>query len=173
MKHLISLCTLLLAALFLSGCGYRIGFTGHPQISSLAVAPVTNETLLFNAAGTLRSLLCERIMNDGTYKLKRENDADCVIHARVVKSTFNEISWTSSNSDDTGDFFPEYYKVTVTVEYSVILPGRLTPLIGPVKVTGEAMFDHVIDLETARRNGVKQALWDAAKKIIDGCTEAW
>ena len=156
-----------------TGCGYRLGFTGHPQIGSLGVAPVDNETLLYNASGTLRALLCERIMNDGTYKLKRENDADCVIHARVVNSTFNEISWTSSNSDDTGDFFPEYYKVTVTVEYSVILPGKLTPLIGPAKVTGEAMFDHVIDLETARRNGVKQALWDATKKIIDGCTEAW
>ena len=164
---------MLLSLFAVSGCGYRIGFVGHPQISSLGVAPVANETLLYNAAGTLRALLCERIMNDGTYTLKRENDADCVIHARVVKSTFNEISWTSSNSDDTGDFFPEYYRVTVTVEYSVILPSRLTPLIGPVQVTGEAMFDNMIDLETARRSGIKQALWDATKKIVDGCTEAW
>lgn len=165
---------LMLLSLFaVSGCGYRIGFVGHPQISSLGVAPVANETLLYNAAGTLRALLCERIMNDGTYKLKGENEADSVVHARVLEAKFSEISWSSSNTDDTGDFFPEYYKVTVTVEYSVILPGRLTPLIGPAKVTGEAMFDHVIDLETARRNGIKQALWDATKKIIDGCTEAW
>ena len=117
------------AAFFLGGCGYRIGFTGHPQINSVAVAPVTNETLLFNAAGTLRSLLCERIMNDGTYKLRREADADCIIHARVVKADFSEISW-SSDEDITGEYFPEYYKVKVEIEYSLILPGRVKPLVG-------------------------------------------
>ena len=175
MKHLISLCTLLLAALFRSGCGYRIGFTGHPQISSLAVAPVTNETLLFNAAGTLRSLLCERIMTDGTYKLKSESDADCIVNARVVKAEFSEISWSSDDDDDEENrkFFPEYYRVKVTVQYSVILPGRVKPLIGPATVVGSAMFDHAVDLENARRSGVKQALWDASKKIVDACSEAW
>ena len=159
-------------ALFLTGCGYRIGHMGHPQISSLAVAPVTNETLLFNAAGTMRALLCERIMNDGTYKLLNESKADCILHARVVNAKFSEISW-SSDDGDSGDFFPEYYRVQVEVQYSVILPGRVEPLIGPAKVKGTAMFDHTIDLETARRNGVKQALWDASKKIIDACTESW
>ena len=171
MKVKISL-LIVATAFFLCGCGYRIGFTGHPQINSIAVAPVTNETLLFNAAGTLRSLLCERIMNDGTYKLRREADADCIIHARVVKADFSEISW-SSDEDITGEYFPEYYRVKVEIEYSLILPGKVKPIVGPAKVTGEAMFDHIIDLETARRSGVKQALWDGSKKIIDSCTEAW
>ena len=156
--------------LLLSGCGYRIGFMGHPQISSIAVAPVTNETLVFNAASMMRSLLCERITTDGTYKLKRESDADCTIHARVIKADFQQISWASSDDDV---FFPEFYKVVVSVEYSVILPGRVKPLMGPEVVKGSAMFDHIIDLETARRNGVRQALWDAAKKITDGVTERW
>ena len=70
-------------------------------------------------------------------------------------------------------YFPEYYQVTAKVEFSVILPGRVKPLIGPRNVTATAMFDHIIDLETARRNGVKQALWQAAKKVVDGVTESW
>ena len=159
-------------ALGLSGCGYRIGFVGHPQIESLAVAPVVNETLLFNASGNLRALLCERIMTDGTYKLRDEGKADCIVNARIVNAEFSEVSW-SSDDQDSGDYFPEYYRVKVKVQYSVILPGRVTPLIGPATVVGTAMFDHMIDLETARRNGVKQALWDASKKIVDACTESW
>ena len=159
-------------ALFLTGCGYRIGFMGHPQISSLAVAPVTNETLIYNAAGNLRALLCERIVTDGTYKLLSESKADCILTARVVSAEFSQVSWSSSN-DDEDEFLPEYYRVNVKVEYSLILPGRVKPLIGPDSVTGTAMFDHVVDLETARRNGVKQALWDASKKIVDACAEAW
>jgi hypothetical protein len=161
------------ALLLLSGCGYRIGFTGHPQLSSMAVAPVTNETLLFNAAGTLRALLCERVMSDGSYKLKRESDADCILHARVLKAEFSEISWSSDDDDDRGNFFPEYYRVRVTVQYSLILPGKVKPLVGPATVTGTAMFDRSVDLENARRSGVKQALLDASKKIVDACTEAW
>ena len=163
----------MIAAVFcLTGCGYKIGLAGHPQISSLGVAPVVNETMLYNASGTLRALLCERIMTDGTYKLRRENDADCVVHARVVSAKFSEVSW-SSDDDIAGEYFPEYHKVEVEVEYSVIVPGRAKPLIGPAKVTGSAMFDRIVDLETARLKGVKQALWEATKKIVDGCTEAW
>ena len=63
--------------------------------------------------------------------------------------------------------------MTVNVQYSVILPGRVKPLIGPATIQGSAMFDRTVDLENARRSGVKQALWDATKKIIDSCAEAW
>ena len=166
-----TLCALCAAVLLLApGCGYRIGFMGHPQISSIAVAPVANETLFFNAAGILRSHLCERITTDGTYQLRRESDADCTIHARVLRFEFSKVA-TSSRPDT--DFFPESYRVKATVEYSVILPGRVKPLIGPVAVEGGAMFDHIVDLETARRNGVRQALWQAAKRVVDGITERW
>lgn len=167
-KTLFAFCAAVL--LLVPGCGYRIGLTGHPQISSIAVAPVANETLFFNAAGMLRSHLCERITTDGTYKLERETDADCTIHARVLRLDFSQISWSSKDDDL---FFPEFYRVKVTVEFSVILPGRVKPLIGPETITASAMFDHIVDLETARRNGVKQALWQAAKKIVDGVTERW
>lgn len=161
-----------LLAFLLTGCGYRIGFMGHPQINSLAVAPVVNETLIFNAAGNLRASLCERIVTDGTYKLLSESKADCILNARVVDAVFSQVSWSSDDNDE-DEFLPDYYRVTVKVQYSVILPGRVKPLIGPATVTGTAMFDHIVDLETARRNGVKQALWDASKKIVDACTEAW
>ena len=161
------------AAVMLCGCGYRIGFIGHPQIKSMGVAPVTNETLSYNAAGVLRSLLCERIMNDGTYKLLRESQADCILYAKVLKVDYSERTWSSNNNHNAGEFFPEYYKVTATVEYSVVIPGRVKPLIGPAKVKGTAMFDHVIDLEHARNVAAKYALWDATKKIIDKCTETW
>lgn len=165
--------TFLFTVIFLlGGCGYKIGFIGHPQISSVAVARVTNETLLYNASGTLRALLCERIMNDGTYKLLRESQADCIIHTKVLKASFSEISW-DSDDDDNGEYLPNHYRVTVDLEYSVILPGRVKPLIGPAKIQGSAMFDNMIDLETARRNGVRQALWDGTKKIVDALTEAW
>ena len=55
--------TLLLACV--SGCGYRVGSLMHPQIRTVAVAPVVNETIAYNVSAEVRGLLCEAFMTDG------------------------------------------------------------------------------------------------------------
>ena len=42
----------------------------HPQLNRVAVAPVTNETLSYNAAAILRNKLTEVFTTDGSLKLK-------------------------------------------------------------------------------------------------------
>ena len=167
MKNLILIC----AALMLSGCGYRIGSMMHPQINSVAVAPVTNETLSYNAASILRSKLAEVFTTDGSLKLKSISTADCIVYARVLKVNFADISGHIGTTDD--DFLPDEWKVVVTVEYSVIIPGRAKPLIGPRTITADAEFVGEADLENARNNGVRQALFMAAQTIVSNITEAW
>lgn len=166
---------LLAAVLFLlpGGCGYRIGSLMHPQIKSIAVAPVVNETVVYNVAGNLRSLLCERFMTDGSLKLLNESKADCILYARVLDVSYSEIGWTSNRIDEDSNFQPEFWQVNVKVEFSVILPGRAAPLISKRTVTGNSWFESNVDLEEARNNGVKQGLFDAAKQIVDATTEAW
>ena len=44
MKHILIAAAALLLPI-LSGCGYRIGSLMHPQINSIAIAPVVNETV--------------------------------------------------------------------------------------------------------------------------------
>jgi len=154
------------------GCGYQIGFLNHPQLQSIAVAPVTNETLMYNGASTLRDLLCERIMTDGSMKLRSQSTADCILHARILNVKFEELSRSSKDEND-DKFFPTFYSVTATLEFSVILPGRVEPLFRSVTVNGTAEFARSGDLETARLNGFKQALWDGSKKIVDQIMEGW
>lgn len=162
---------LLTAALLISGCGYRIGTLAHPQLHSVAVAPVTNETLTYNAAAILRSKLTESFVTDGSFKLKTISTADCIVYARILNVTFTDISGRISTSDD--DFLPDEWKVVVDVEFSVIIPGRAKPLIGPRKISGTAEFVGEADLENARTNGVRQALYNAARVIVNNTTEAW
>ena len=59
------------------------------------------------------------------------------------------------------------------MEFSVIIPGRAKPLIGPRVVTGTAQFVSDADLENARLNGMRQALFDAARSVVSNLTEAW
>ena len=176
MKTLPGFFSLFAALLVLtSGCGYQIGNVGHPQLKTIAVAPVVNETLAYNLAAQTRSMLCERITVDGSMKLEGESTADCVLYARVTDVKFSESASSSmSRSRDGNDrYMPTQWQATLTVEYSVIIPGRLTPIISKRIVNGTALFMTGADIEVARTNGVRQAAYNAAKTIINEITEAW
>ena len=154
----------------LSGCGYKVGYLMHPQIATVAVAPVKNETLAYNAASVLQQKLSEVFTTDGSLTLKSISKADCIVYARILKVSYAEISGHISENDD---FLPNEWRVTVEVEYSVILPGRAKPLIGPQVVSGDAEFVSDADLENSRINGVNQALFNAAITVVANLTEAW
>ncbi len=158
------------AAVIVPGCGYRIGYMGHPQISTVAVAPVANDTLSYNASAILRQKLTEACTVAGTMKLTSLSTADCIVYAKITNVSYSE---SSGHIADDDDFLPVEWKVTVTVEFSVVIPGRGKPLIGPAAVTGSAEFITDADLENARTNGLRQALFAAARTVVSNVTEAW
>ena len=166
----IQLILLFSAVMLLSGCGYKLGYISHPQLSTVAVAPVGNDTLSYNAAAILRQKLTEVFTTDGSMKLKSLSKADCIVYAKITKISYAESSGRLSDDDD---FLPDEWKVTAEVEFSVVLPGRAKPLIGPKKISGSAEFIRDADLENARTNGLNQALFDAARTVVSNVTEAW
>lgn len=162
---------MLLLLIMCGGCGYRVGSLMHPQIKSVYVAPVVNDTLHYNGAAQLRGLLCEQFMSDGSLKVTGQSYADCELYARLVKVVFQQSATQTLISD--GDAQPNQWSVTVTVEFSLILPGRGKPLVGPMVATGSALFDASPDTEGDRRNGVYQGLNKAARNVVSQVTEAW
>ena len=159
------------ALMLLAGCGYRIGSLMHPQINSIAIAPVTNETVAYNLGPQVRGLLCEVFQQDGSLELKRESNADCILYARVTGVSFRQSSWSSSN--DENKYVPVEWSVSIAIEYSVVIPGELQPLIAKTKVSGSAKFITGADKEAGRMSGIRQAALMAAKKVVAQVTEAW
>ena len=86
-KRILSLCAVLGASLLFTGCGYRIGARSlmHPDVKSIAVAEVKNDTLEMLAASVMRQQLCERIQFDGGLTLKNLGSSDCVLYGKIVK----------------------------------------------------------------------------------------
>lgn len=169
MKFL-SYMTLLFLALLLNGCGYQVGSLMHPQVKTIAVAPVVNETAAYNVAAEMRGLLCECFMTDGSLKLVDEKEADCIVYARVLDIAFAELNWSSVDDDE---FVPNEWRVQMNVEFSVIVPGSARPLISTRTVSGTAEFQTGPDMYIGRRNGIRQAAYDAAKKLVSAVTEGW
>ena len=149
-----TLCLTILAAVLLSGgCGYRVGSLMHPQIQSIAIAPVTNETVAYNVGPQVRGLLCEAFQQDASLQLKRESNADCILYARVVAIKFSQSSWSSTDKEE--NYVPVQWSVSVGIEYSVVIPGELTPLIAKRNAAGRATFMAGADMETGRTSGIR------------------
>lgn len=170
MKKFVAALCAVSALLLAAGCGYSVGPLGHPQLKTVAVAPVVNETLSYNAAAQMRNLLSECFTTDGTMKLVSMTKADCIVYARITDVKISEVSWSDSDDEE---FQPNEWRCTVQVAYSVILPGRGRPLVSDRSASGSAEFVTGPDLEGSRINGMRQAMFDASKKIVANITEAW
>lgn len=160
-----------LLALFFSGCGYKVGSLMHPQIKTIAIAPVSNDTMMYNVAAQMRGLLAECFQSDGSLKLVSEGTADCILYAKVTDAKFSQVSWSSSNDDE--EFLPNQWGVTVSAKITVMLPGRADPLIKETSISGSSQFSGGPDLETSRTSAVRQACFEAAKQAVSKVTEAW
>ena len=171
MKRLGVLLMTAVVLLMTGGCGYRIGTMGHPQIKTIAVAIVKNDTTIYNLSAIMRNVLAEQFMLDGSLKVVSEKKADCILYARIVEATSSEVTERSSSTDRS--FETEEWQIRVTAEYSVIIPGQKTPLIPLRKVTGSANFQAPGDMDSAMRRGAAQACRKAAVEMVEFTTEAW
>lgn len=167
----LSVMAVVLSFMLIPGCGYNIGTFGHPQIKSIAVAPVVNDTLAPYVASEMRGMLCEQFMVDGTLKVKEMNDADCIIYCRVteVKTTEN----AQIGYDDQKNYRASEWKVTLKAEFTVIIPTRKTPLVAKRTVSGSAVFQVFGDPAAMKRRGIRMACRDASEMIVEYTTEGW
>lgn len=154
-----------------SGCGYHAGSIMHPQIKSIAIAPVVNDTLEPNVAAEMRAALSERFMVDGSLKVKSLHEADCILYCRIKEAK------TTATQEDTKDneqnYRPAEWGVEVIGEFSVIIPGRKEPLVATREISGTALYQVLADYDITRRRGVYMACWNAAGEIVQYTTEAW
>ncbi len=158
--------------LFSSGCGYQVGSLMHPQVKTIAIAPVVNDTLSYNASAEMRNLLSEQFMLDGSLKVVSLSKADCQVFVRITQVAFSEV--TSRSYDDEDEIFvPDEWRTTVTAEFSVIIPGRREALVPRRTVTGSANFQAPGDMDASRRRGIQQACREAAKQVVEFTTTAW
>lgn len=153
------------------GCGYKVGSIMHPQVKSIAIAPVTNETLEPMVAAYMRQSLCEQFQFDSSLKVRSLEEADCVLYGRVTEVK------VSGSVNDTYDleqtYIPAEFSVGVAFEFTVIIPGRAKPLINKRQVSGSTSYQVMADQDITRRRGVQQACRNAAQQAVNYTVEAW
>ena len=157
--------------LFGSSCSYHMGSMAHPQLKTIAIAPVKNDTLEPLASAIMRQQLCEQFQFDGSLKVKSIEEADCILYCKVISVKTDSVTWRSSDNQVT--YRPYQFTLSVEAEFSVVMPGRGDPII-PTRIVAEtATYDITSDPQQGRSNGIKQACYNDARKIVEYTVEAW
>lgn len=155
----------------LTSCGYQVGSLMHPQIKSIAIAPVKNDTYEVYASAILRNQLAERFQFDNSLKVASMETADCILYTRIVGISVAESTERSVDQDKT--FRPSEYRMSLVVEYTVLIPGQAEPLVGRSFATGTSYYHVTNDPSIGRQNGLIQAALSVSKSIVTATTEIW
>ena len=161
----------LVSAVFLPGCGYHLGSIAHPQIKTVAIADVKNETFEVLASALLRNTLAERFQFDNSLKLTTLDKADCIVYARIVNIYNHNVTWRYNSRSD--EFKANDFRISVTVEYVVRIPGRAQPLVPKNTVTSSTLYLFTHDPAIGRFSALKQAMLRVSDLIVNATTEAW
>ncbi len=154
-----------------AGCGYQVGSIMHPQVKTIAIAPLKNETIEAMATQFMRQALAEQFDIDRSLSVKQIEEADCVMYGRILEVKTTSIGFDSKNNEQT--YQPAEWGLKIRFEFTVIVPGRSKPLINTREVEGVATYQVTTDNDIARRRGVQQACRDAAQKAVVYTVEAW
>ena len=171
MKKIFLLITFAVSATLLSSCGYTLGANGNPQIKTIAIAPIKNETYEVNISSQMKNALVDRFSFDGTYKIGNMSDADAVLYGKVTNIDITAANILTAPGQVTT--VTKTFGATITFEFILIVPGRAQPVVPDTSISGTAQFQVPVDLFPAKSQGFEQACRDAAEQTVWACAEAW
>lgn len=155
----------------LTSCGYRMGSMMHPQIQSIAIAEIRNDTKEPLLTPVLRNQLAARFQFDNSLSLKSKETADCILYCRILKVTTTSVREDSVDGDET--YRPSEFEISIEAEFTILIPGKSKPLISNRNVKTTAKYQYNADPNEGKYYGMRQCAYNLANLIVQYTTEAW
>ncbi len=162
-----------------TGCGtYNAGSLMHPQIDTVFIPPINNESDVPQLGPQLRTAISSLLMRDGSVKLTSREKADTVLSVSIKGYNTSQAGSAKIRedelSDDDGDEYQTtVYQTDVNVKMRLTIPNRTEPVLDWQDVNGKALVTRLPDMAKTQRAGLRQAAENAARKIVNNFTEAW
>jgi len=157
---------------FTSSCGYyHMGSMMHPQIKTIAISTIRNDTKEPLLTELARTQIAARFQSDNSLKLVSKEEADCILYVRLVNVTSSMLRYNPGYEED--EYRPAEFRVNLSAEMEVLIPGRSEPLIRKRTVSGFANYQYNVDPQVGRYYGLRQACYDLGGEIVEYTTEAW
>ena len=157
---------------FAASCGYyHMGSMMHPQVKTIFIAAIRNDTREPLLTELARTQIAARFQSDNSLKLVSKEEADCILYVRLVNITTSMRRYRPSYEDE--EYRPAEFHVNLTAEMEVIVPGRSEPLIRKRSVAGDANYQYNVDPQVGKYYGLRQACFELGGEIVEYTTEAW
>ena len=163
---------ILCCVLLLSSCGYyHMGSMMHPQIKTIAISAIRNDTREPLLTELARAQIAARFQSDNSLKLVSKEEADCILYVRLVKVDSSMRRYNPGYEED--EYRPAEFYLRLTAEMEVLIPGRSEPLISKRTVSAGANYQYNVDPQVGKYYGMRQACFNLGGEIVEYTTEAW
>lgn len=156
---------LLFPALLLASCaGYKLGGVkpgSLAKVNTISVPMFTNSTLHPRAEALATSAVANAIVQDGTYRIAREDQADA-----VLQGDLREIRYTALRGSRFDSLYPEELVNTVTIEWKLLDARDPTKVLAAGSSIGTSQLFVSANLQTARNNALPEALERAGEALV-------
>ena len=165
MNHPMKLAGSLVVCCCLVSCvGYHLGGAKPASLAKVHTICVTmfdNTTLYPRAEAIATSAITSAMVQDGTYRLARRDQADAVLEGKL-----SEIKYDVLRSTRTDVQHPEELSNTVTLVWKLRDAKDPTKLLASGTSTGVSQFYVSDNLQTARNNALPDALEQAGEALV-------
>ena len=157
---------------FGASCGYyHMGSMMHPQIKTIAISTIRNDTREPLLTELARTQIAARFQSDNSLKLVSKEEADCILYVRLVDVVTSVSRYNPGYEED--EYRPAEFHLTLNAEMEVLIPGRSEPLIRKRTVSGSANYQYNVDPQVGKYYGMRLACFDLGGEIVEYTTEAW
>ncbi len=157
-------------ALLLPGCvGYRLGSMLPPDIKTVYLENLDNQTNEPLVEQDIMQALVEEIQQDGSLRVVRDpGEADAVLRVSLVGFRLAPLAFADDNATLT-----EEYRLNLTAAVELERTDTDEVLVANPSVRGEADFPFSGDLTTTKRQALPDAAEDLAHDIVETLVETW
>ena len=175
MKKL-SLSLFVLLNLALTSCSYKIGNLSHPQIKTVAIMPIQNTSDEPRAGLFMMQQLRERFMTDGSFTVTSADKADIIITGNIKDYDLAVAGSVKQNEQDFGSNRRQFFRASIfrtSLAFNYQIYTKDGWFVQGGKPQASADFTQLIDLEVEKRQALKRASYEVAKKVVNNISEAW
>ncbi len=164
----------ILTIFLLSACSnYKVGRLMHPQIRTIGIGHIKNDTDQPRLSLFMIEKLKERIMQDASLRVVPVEEADIILTGTIVgyKTDTRGYEHQDRREKDNDAFFATIFRASITFKYEVKTRKQWDLLSDTV--TEGADFTEIVDQFEEQTNAFRRAAYEVSKKVVVQITEAW
>ena len=154
--------------ILLSSCGYRIAYHLPPDIRSIAIPILKNETYQPGIEVPITNQIITEFLRDGSLKVRKKGDSDLLLSGKIIAYKRNVIAFDPEDTDE-----PIEYRLYLRLRFS-LKDLRTDKVLWKIStLTGKTTYFVSGNYSKTESEALREATEDLAQKVVERVVEFW